>query len=179
MNETTLKPIKIMVILSFALHIAGLAAAVIVTFFQVPLGEIFAYRHPDEIIFVLPSALLTIQIVAVFAMHLLLTIGFWRAINGEKPGLRTMSILGFIFILAVVPLLFGIVPIFDNLFASFNGINYLVAYNILQTLLSFALTLRGFGFSAMLIAASMAFYRCYILKRKALALDEQTKALEN
>lgn len=161
-----LSPIRKLITAALILHIVGLFIATILTFWQIPLGNLFAYRHPDEVLFVFPTIISIVTITIIFACHCLLTIGFLNAINSEFDSvskLKTTSVLSFIFVLLIFPIVTTVSLFLEHMFRlTTASIQHLIAYNILQRLMFWGLAIRGLGLSALLIAASMAFYYCYL-----------------
>jgi len=164
--ERAFAPIKLLVNIAMALHIAGLVAVAAVTAAQIPLGSLLQYRHPDEILFVLPAPLALAEIIIILTLHICLTLGFRAGLNGNRVKLEVTTIFAFVFVLVAAPALSHFALLFGNALASLDGMDNLMAHIILRTLMSYALMLRGLGLSALFAAASMTFYFRYITKKQ-------------
>jgi len=104
-----LKPIKKLIIIAFALHIIGLCVTAIIYILQIPLRHFVFGVHviSEGETFVFPHPTLIALAAVIFILHCGLTIGFLKAVGGESNLnlLRIISILSFIFVLAVLPIL--------------------------------------------------------------------------
>jgi len=66
-------------------------------------------------------------------------------------------------VIVIFPILISTAPFLEAVFRlTTESIAHLVAYNILQTLMFWGFAIRGLGLSALLIAASMAFYYSFL-----------------
>ena len=163
-----LKPIKWFILISFFLHIVSLCAATILFSLQRQFRPLFMdvqFAHIDaaEIFVFLPWVFIA-RIIIIFVLHSFLTITFWRVINCENnqiKQLRILSIVSFIFVTIVVPLLARWTAI-DNLLAARNGLDEFAAIITIVHTVSYGLIIRNFAISFLLIAASISWYYCFI-----------------
>jgi len=157
-----LKPIKTLITASILLHIASLIAVAIIIALQIPLGTTF---FMDDMLFVLPHPIAIARIAIIFIVHLVLAASFYKPINvNDAERLRTLSNLSFIFVLIVLPILVNAFTRVENLLLSFQGSQYFASSNVLRALMFYGLSIRTMALSALLIAASMAFYYCFLIK---------------
>ena len=170
----SLRPIKRLITISFALHIIGLCVAAMFFIFQRPLrpviiitGGVGLLRAEES---VYPPLLLIVIIFMIFALHCSLTIAFLRTINRRSnpaEQLHLLSFLSFFVVFLLVPVLTsGFVETVLFLFAT-RGVDEFIAmdYRIaVSGILSFGLRIRSLAMSILLIAASMSWYSYFINK---------------
>ena len=166
--KLTLSPIKKLITIAFVLHIVSLCAVVVVTAFQVPLSSIYTTL---ELTFMLPPLISIATISIIFIQHCALTISFWKSLVPESSRLyqlKTTSILSFVFVLILSPILAMVEARF--IFFGILSAHAFEARVVLRQLILNSLIIRSFALSALLIATSMAFYYC-ILARPANTLE--------
>lgn len=167
--DFALKPVKNLVIIAFAMHIVSLLAVAAIYVWQAPIISSRHWDAPTEGVFVLPSPVFVVISLIILALHCALTISFWKTMAREDiclKRLRVISILSFIFVLAVNPILLHIEVFLSRFFISWQDIDYWAAFSTLQSFVFYGIFFRGFAFSGLLIAASMAFYHCRMMKLK-------------
>jgi len=161
-----MKPIKIFINLSFILHIVSLCAAATLYFAQIPLMPLFGLTRRNEFFYTLPS-LSFIPIVILFLLHLGLTIGYCLITGHENKRvkrLRVASILAFVFVIIISPILIRWNNIVNLSILIAAESDEQITLSCLQDMINTGLLIRSLAFSALLIAAAMAFYHCYIKK---------------
>ena len=160
-----LSPIRKLIIISFALHTTSIFAVVLLIFLRGPLMSYF-YGFAEEAL-ILPSSVITAPIAATFILHCVLTALFLSAVQNEVDQLAKLKILSIIslaFVVIVLPFLLSAVTIITPFFHGRLGVDYLAAQSTLQFIISFGLIFRGLGLSALLMAASMSIYYCFLNK---------------
>lgn len=165
--KSELKPIRTLIMVSFALHVISLCVAIALFMLQIPLKHLMYSSvlnlETIETFTTLPL-MFVILITMIFILHLSLTIGFWKNIGCEYnrlKQLRIISIVSFIFVLALFPILTS--PILDMWLVSYRGIEEVFVRNIV----SFAFIIRNLAFSVLLIATSMSSYYCFLKKAES------------
>jgi len=162
-----MKPIRIFITVSFILHIVSLCAAAILYFMQIPLMPLFGLtRFQNEFFFVLPlmSFILT---GILFVLHCGLTISYWFIMGHENKRvkrLRVVSILTFIFVIVISPIIISWNKIVDVSIIRATASDEQITLHYLQGMINSGLLIRSLAFSALLIAAAMSFYYCFIKK---------------
>ena len=160
----SLKPIKTLITASLALHIASLFAVALIVAFQLPLKSLIIIVLNGDIPFVLPNAISVARIAMIFIVHLILTVAFCKVIKDDNAGsLKTVSILSSVFVIIIVPILSRILTRIELLMLPHLGMEYFSSQNTLNFLMSYGLSIRAVALSILLIAASMAFYYCYLV----------------
>jgi len=161
----SLKPIKTLITASIVLHIASLLAVVFVVMLQIPLSEMFGFTVRGEILFVLPRAIPVARIAIIFTLHIVLGVIFYKPLNSNDiTQLNTLSILSIIFVTFVAPLLTNVLQHIETFLMARHGTQYLASQISLRMLMIYGLSIRTLSLSALLIAASMAFYYCFLVK---------------
>ena len=168
MSPLPLSPIKKLVLASVILHVVSLFVVILLVFWQTPLISYFYMAPlPGEEMFVLPSAATIAAIAVTFVLHWMLVLSLLTAMkqNEVRLGqLEVTSILVLVFLLFVYPVLIYASSQLSMIFASRQGVSYMATLMSLQSLMYYGLAIRGFGLSALLIAASMSWYYCFITK---------------
>ena len=170
----TLNPIKKLIMIAFALHIISLSAVIIVTIFQIPLSSFYTTHPFGEPLFIMPPLISIVTIAVIFILHFAFTVCFRKILACEYNNLhrlKLISILSFVFILILNPILINL----ETRFISFipyitSSLQVHEAQIILRHLMSISLTVRYYALSVLLIATSMAFYY-YILAKPSKALE--------
>jgi len=158
-----LKPIKTMNIVSFALHTAAMFFAALLVSLRYTIIPYFYTHQSFQDAFPLPSLFIIIPIVLFFALHAILTTLYWKALQNNTE-LKVVSILSLAFVIVIVPLFSTVLAFFAAHFHARYGVDYMIAQNILHSIINFALTLRMFGLSALIVTASMSLYYVHYLK---------------
>jgi len=160
-----LTPIRKLVILSLVLHVISLFAVAFIVAFQLPLKSLIIIVLNGDIPFVLPNAISIARIAIIFIVHLVLTVAFCKVIKDDNAAssLKTVSILSSVFVIIIIPILSRILARIELLMLPRLGMEYFSSQNTLNFLMSYGLSIRAVALSILLIAASMAFYYCYLV----------------
>jgi hypothetical protein len=142
------------------LHLVSLGGLVLVYLFQSAIITLSTGRSPLDGEFILPTVSTVVSIVIIFGVHLGLTIGFRKALEGGHERLKPLSIVTFVFM--PVPGILGMISHFLDAHYLANHQLRIMAWMIMQNFTSLILNLRWAALMILLIAASMAFYSCYI-----------------
>ena len=163
MNQE-LKPIKVMIAVSFILHIVGLIVVSVIFMLQRQILPIFVGYYPEESTFVFLPTLQIMAIAIIFILHLVLTMGLFNAVKAnEFTQIKAMSIVSFIFTAFAVPAILIFSTYFGNFFATRNmSVNELSAVFSLQNLIGFGLLFRELSMAALLVVSGMAWYYCFV-----------------
>jgi len=157
---------------SFVLHIVSLCVAAILPILIITSDFINRSGHFGELIFIVLHPVTVVPIVIIFILHFSLTIGFWYAIklytvdeNCHLERLRTIYILSFFFILAVLPILnWGLI---ETMFITRNfTASELTSFFSTRNAINIGLSIRTLSMSLLLIATSMSWYYCFTKKNK-------------
>ena len=159
--KTGLNFIKKLIVAALALHIVSICTVAFVIVFQRPLSRLYITHH----LFVLPSISSIATIAVIFILHCTCTLGIWKAL-GNLLQLKTVSILSFIFVLLLNPLLIRIESFIYARNLHMTEPHTLQAHIILRQLTFNVLAIRSLALSILLIAAAMAFYHCILAKNE-------------
>jgi len=164
-----LKPIQKLVTLSLILHVISLFVVAIIVVFQLPLKNLIIIDIGGDIPipFVLPNVIAVARMIIVFIIHLILTIIFYRTIKNNDidiNSLKTTSILSLVSTIIIIPMLSRILTRIEMWLLPWHGFEHLSSQTTINFLMSYGLTIRDVALSILLIAASMAFYYCYLVK---------------
>jgi len=158
-----LKPIKTINIISFALHVSSIFFVILLVLMRYQIATYLYGYQGFEGGMPLPSLLIVLPIVANFAVHAILAALFHKSLQSNSD-LKALSIISLALAIIVIPLLSYFLSFFTAFFHARHSIDYLVAQNIMQSMIGFALILRMFGISALIITSSMSLYHVYCQK---------------
>ncbi|MCL2421948.1 MAG: hypothetical protein FWD03_08835 [Defluviitaleaceae bacterium] len=161
----SLTPIKNLIIASIALHIASLFAVAILIALQHPLGTLFT---TEPLPFTLPTSITIITTLIFFMIHGAITFAFWKALNPDALSnplqlLKTASILSFVFVIIIIPVLSHISAWLEMVLRlTTYSVQILTAHTILRQLMFYGFGIRSLALMALIVAASMAYYYCLV-----------------
>jgi len=161
-----MSPIKKLVMAAILLHVLSLFAVIIIVVLQRYLSVMFFSPQASE--FVLPPLTSIVSMTVKFIIHAVITVAFWQTIHSDYNKvirLRVLSILGLVFVIVVNPVLHYV-----ETWLSFQMMShrFMMEQIALRNMMFFGLGIRGFGFTALLIASGMAIYYCYLIRDNVL-----------
>ena len=165
-----LKPIVILIRIAFILHIASLCVVGIMYIMKDQLLPSLVPPIFQNSTFVSLPPIVFLPIAVIFILHLILITNYWIIIGRETNRmnrLRVVSILSFIFVFVVYPLIDRLGSLlYTPIIQEATSIDRTTIIIGLRDMINVGLSIRGLSMSVFLIAASMAFYYCFIKKNE-------------
>ena len=166
-----LRPIKLLTMASFALHVVSIFIMVAIAALQVPLKNFFHFSFRlESATFIMPSALFIAAATIIFAWHTVLAVNFFRMATGENVCFRRLKVIAVVTVIFVglaQPFIDSVFRRLDITLLSRQGTDYFVEAIIVLNWLHSVLFIRFIGLLVLLMAAAMSLYFCYL--RRALA----------
>jgi len=101
-------------------------------------------------------------------IHGAITFAFWKALNPDALSnplqlLKTASILSFVFVIIIIPVLSHISAWLEMVLRlTTYSVQILTAHTILRQLMFYGFGIRSLALMALIVAASMAYYYCLV-----------------
>ena len=163
-RDFRLKPIRRLVQAAFVLHVASIFVMAMLTFFQIPLRNIFWFSH--NTMFIMPSAIFIVTVAMILACHGVLTLCFVRIMANEDDcaiQLNTVSIVSVVFVAILRPVVDRISQHFNLRYMLWEAGTEQVADTItVMNMLYYGQAVRNVSLLVLLVGASMALYFCYV-----------------
>jgi len=166
-----LRPLKMINMLAFALHVGSIVIMIAITALQVPLRNIFWLTSwPSGAEFVMPSAIYVATVVVILVMHAALAVGFFRIMAGEYAcagKLNAVAVVALVFVIILRPTIDTVSLHVNHRLLFRHGTDHAVEALTMMNMLSWGMAVRNVALLLLLVGASMALYFCYLRRGRA------------
>jgi len=172
-----LKPLKILTVVAFVLHVVSIFAVVVVTALQVPIKNFLHFSHRQQgALFIMPSMIFIAAATVALVFHAALAAGFMRNFSCDYASVRRLkivSIITVIFVVIVQPFIESVSRRIDITLLSRSGLDYFSEAIVTMNFLYNVLVIRFIALSVLLMGAAMSLYFCYLQRVKQHPYQQQ------